>query len=102
MGYGRDIPPDTQNQIIEFIENAYVGNAAQAQAADAIDRELEKVATNPRLGASRPGGPFESRRIYRFGLNIGDEVREVEVAYKISEKSKVVVFSGFHEVKSPL
>lgn len=45
------MPPDTQNEIEEFRENYFIGRASQMAAVDALDREAEKLAANPTLGA---------------------------------------------------
>src|SRR2546427_958748 len=99
MAYGHTLPPDTQNEIQGFIEDNYIGLASMMAAATAVDIEIAKVTANPTLGASVPGGPFESRRIHRFVIAVGDHRRTVELAYKINHKESRIVFSGFQEIK---
>jgi len=97
MVYEPVLPPDTANEIAEFIQNRYVGQAAQMAAADAIEREMIKITANPALGAPGYGGPFESRRIYPFTIEVGDTSRTVEFVYRVTSRPSVV-FAGFREV----
>jgi len=99
MVYETVLPPDTQNQIEEFLEERYVGHAATMLAIDAIDQEIEKLAVNPTLGAVPRGTPFETRRIHRFRISVGDQTRTVEFMYWINRKRPSIVFSGFREVR---
>ena len=97
MAYEPILPNDTANEITEFIQDRYVGAASQMAAADAIESEIAKVVANPSLGAPVYGGPFESRRIHRFTIEVTETTRTVEFAYKINP-GQSVVFSGFREV----
>ena len=99
MAYEQVLPSDTANEITDFIENRYVGAASQMAAADAIEGEMSKIAANPTLGAPVYGGPFESRRIHRFTIEVADSTRTVELIYKVSPRPSVV-FSGFREVST--
>ncbi|HEV8381200.1 MAG TPA: hypothetical protein VGQ29_06440 [Gemmatimonadales bacterium] len=98
MAYEQVLPPDTANEIRDFVIERYVGAASQMAAADAIEREMGKVASNPTLGAAVPGGPFESRRIHRFSVVVANQARTAELAYRVNQKSETVVFSGFREI----
>ena len=97
MAYEPVLPPDTANEITEFIRNRYVGQASEMAAADAIEREIQKITANPALGVPGYGGPFESRRIYQFNVQVGDSIRTVELVYRVTTRPSVV-FSGFREV----
>lgn len=101
MAFEIVLPRDTQNEIEEFITERYVGLAAQLAGADAIEREMEKVAANPTLGTVPIGTPFETRRIHRFAITVGDTTRLAEVLYFVRTKAEKVIFYGFHEVTPP-
>lgn len=97
MAYVIVLPPDTQTSIEEFIETEYSAPSEQTEAAKYIQRELDYLTTNPMLGTSPPGGPFESRRIYQFLIPLSVTGRtKAEFAYKILEQDRLIVISGFH------
>jgi hypothetical protein len=81
MAFEIVLPPDTQNEIEEFVENYFIGRASQMAAVDALDREVEKLAANPTLGAVPMGTPLENRRIHRFTMTVGDDSQTVEYLY---------------------
>jgi len=95
MSFELRFPPDTRTEIADYVAGRYESRQLQEAATDAILAELEKLATNPGLGSARYGGPFESRLIYRFGVNVDGTTRYVEAAYKVHKKDRVVVVSGF-------
>ena len=99
MAYEIVLPPDTQNEIEEFIEDRYIGQAAQMAAVDAVDHEIEKLAINPTLGAVPRGTPFQTRRVHRFRCTVGDVTRMAEIMYRINKKNETIVLSGFREVR---
>lgn len=99
MVYETVLPPDTQNEIEEFLEERYVGHAATMQAVDEIEREIEKLAANPTLGAVPRGTPFETRRIHRFKVDVADNSRTVEFMYCVNKNRPSIVFSGFREIR---
>lgn len=86
------LPLDTQNEIEEFIVDHYVGLASQLAAAGAIDDETEKLAANPTLGTVPIGTPFETRRIHRFTIAVGDKTRVVELLYFLNNRAQRIVF----------
>lgn len=43
MAYATVLPPDTQNEIAEFIEERYVGHATSMQVVDAIEQEIQQA-----------------------------------------------------------
>lgn len=99
MSYELRFPPDTRIEIASYIEDRFQGKRSQEAAADAILAELEKLETNPGLGSSRPGGPFENRPIYRFAIHGVDGVAHyIEVAYKVHKKDRIIVISGFRPI----
>lgn len=89
MSYEVVLPPDTQNEIVAFVEDNYVGRAEQFAAADAIEAELQKLSTVAIRG----------RSAVRFTVTVGDRPpRTVEAAYKVLEADKLVVIFGFSRV----
>lgn len=95
MSFELRFPPDTRTEIADYVAERFEGRQLQEAATEAILAELEKLATNPGLGSARYGGPFESRLIYRFGINVGSATRYVEAAYKVHRKDRIIVVSGF-------
>ncbi len=103
MPYEIELPRDTQNEIEEFIQRRYLGQAAELAAVDALATEMDNLAANPGLGAVPVGTPFDRRRIHRFKLVVGDTLRLVELIYRVSHENRTIVFHGFREVPtSPL
>ncbi len=98
MSYELRLPPDTQREIEAYIANRFGGAEAQLAAWNEIERELEKLAANPWLGTTYPGGPFERRPIYRFVIHPDGTKRYLQVVYKVHEADQVVVISGFQPV----
>lgn len=98
MAFEIVLPPDTQNEIEEFIENCFIGRASQMAAVDALDREAEKLAANPTLGAAPLGTPLENRRIHRFGMTVGDESHTVEYLYHLNKSAERITLYGFRRV----
>ncbi len=54
-------------QIKAYLSNV-PGDVLGVTAALELRREFHKLAANPGLGTARIGGPFETRRVYRFRL----------------------------------
>lgn len=75
MSYELRLPPDTQNEIREFIISRYTDAASQQAAFRVIEQELTKLSVNPALGRRHYGGPFESSPVYRFGVRVDDTTR---------------------------
>lgn len=98
MSYELVLPPDTQSEIADFILNEFVGDAEQTAAAKAVELELEKLATNPKLGTSPPG-PFEGRPIYRFTVTVGTKQMTAQATYKVHEQDRLIVIIGFGRVR---
>jgi hypothetical protein len=49
------------------------------------------------LGTSVPGGPFESRKIYRFLIPLSASGRTTaEFAYTLLQQDELIVIAGFH------
>lgn len=96
MNYELRLPPDTQNEIREYLNERFGENLADYLAAlAAILGELEKLAVNPGLGSVHYGGPFESRPTYPFSFTAGGVTRVVKVVYSVLKADRVVVISGF-------
>jgi plasmid stabilization system protein ParE len=95
MAYELRLPPDTQNEIRDYVLKRFDTPELQRAAIDAIERELGKLAVNPGLGTARPGGPFEHRPIYRFGFELEGVTRYVQVTYKVHKKDAIIVIAGF-------
>lgn len=98
MAFEIILPQDTQNEITSFIEDHYIGRATQMAVADAVDEEFAKLQVNPTLGAVPVGTPFETRRIHRFNITVGDRSHIVELAYKINRISSTITLVGFRWV----
>ena len=98
MDYEVVLPPDTQHEIDDFIEQSYVSRASALAAADALDAETSKLAANPTLGAAPLGTPLESRRVHRFRLVVDDSVRTVEFLYCIRKATQRIILTGFRLV----
>jgi len=98
MAFEIVLPLDTQNEITAFVEDHYIGRAAQLAVADAIEEEFAKLAANPTLGAVPVGTPFETRRIHRVVIAIGDVVNTVELLYRINRASSTIVVHGCRRV----
>ena len=98
MAYELRLPPDTRNEIVAFVFDRFATGGLQLAAVDAIEAELNKLAVNPGLGTTRPGGPFETRPIYRFKINVDSTDRYLQVVYKVHRKDGVVVITGFSPV----
>jgi plasmid stabilization system protein ParE len=99
MNYELRLPPDTRNEIRDYLNDRFGNDTQRLAALAAITQELEKLAVNPALGSSHPGGPFESRRIYRFSIAIGGVTRYVQVAYAVRSEARVIVVSGFAPIQ---
>lgn len=100
MAYEIVLPHDTQTDITEFVETRYIGKVAQLAVTNIIEAEVKKLAANPMLGASIPGGPFETRRIHQFLILLSETDRiAAEFAYSVHKKDGVVVISGFRAVQ---
>jgi hypothetical protein len=99
MNYELRLPPDTRHEIRDYVNSRLADDAARLAALAAIQQELEKLAVNPALGISHPGGPFESRRIYRFSIVIGGTIRYLQVAYGVLREARMVVISGFAPIE---
>jgi hypothetical protein len=96
MAYEIVLPPDTRAEIEEFIEAEYSNQTEQLEALRYIEREVAYLKTNPMLGTSVPGGPFESRRIYRFLVPLSATGRTTaEFAYTVLQQDGLIVISGF-------
>ena len=95
MNYELRLPPDTQNEIRDYLDSRFTDSAERSAAITAIDRELKKLEVNPALGIGYPGGPFEARRIYRFSIVVGGITRSLQVAYAVRRETHVIVISGF-------
>lgn len=98
MTYELRLPPDTQNEIRAFVITRYAGPHLQQAALAAIEGELSKLAVNPHLGRVTYGGPFETRPIYRFLIDVDGVKRHVQVVYKLLKSDGVLVVSGFSPV----
>ena len=98
MAFEIVLPPDTQNEIEEFVENYFIGRASQMAAVDALDREVEKLAANPTLGAVPMGTPLENRRIHRFTMTVGDDSQTVEYLYYLNKSVGRITLYGFRRV----
>lgn len=94
MTYELRLPPDTQNEIRDFIVSRYAGPHPQRAALAVIEGELSKLAVNPRLGRVTYGGPFETRPIYRFLIDVDGVNRYVQVVYKLLKSDRVWSFRG--------
>ncbi|MGQ0713798.1 MAG: hypothetical protein ACT4PJ_08695 [Gemmatimonadaceae bacterium] len=99
MSYELRLPPDTRNEIREYLNDRFHDDAERLAALAAIAQELEKLSINPALGSSHPGGPFETRRIYRFSLVADRVTRYVQVAYAVREEARLIVISGFSPIE---
>lgn len=89
MSYEVVLPPDTQNEIVAFVEDNYVGRAEQLAAADAIETELLRLSSVTVRG----------RSALKFTVAVGDRPpRVVEATYKVLEVDKLVVVFGFARV----
>ena len=97
MAYVIILPEDTQNEIDEFLEARCENIDIMVQVASIIDREMDKIAGNPTLGAVRRGTPFGKRRIHRFQIQMSGQLRTAELAYRINDESHSITFSGFEE-----
>lgn len=96
MIYELRLPPDTQNEIREYLNERFGDNLTDHLAAlAAILKELEKLAVNPGLGSVYYGGPFETRPTYSFSLTVGEVTRVVKVVYSVLKADRVVVITGF-------
>lgn len=62
---------------------------------------MEKLAANPTLGTIPIGTPFESRRIHRFSIAVGDAARVVGLMYFLNNRAERIVFHGFRGVPPP-
>jgi|CXWL01.1.fsa_nt_gi hypothetical protein len=91
-------PHDTEKQIFEFVGDNYVGRATQDAALDAIDAHIELLCLNPTLGATPVGTPFETRRVYRFQIEVAESVQTVEFMYKINRVNQTLSLLGFRRV----
>jgi hypothetical protein len=98
MAFEFVLPPDTQTEIEEFVENYFIGRASQMAAVDALDREAEKLAANPTLGAVPMGTPLENRRIHRFNMTVGDASHTVEYLYYLNKSAERITLYGFRRV----
>lgn len=92
------LPHDTQNEMEEFVTDHFIGQASQLAAADALDAEMEKLAANPTLGAAPFGTPFESRRVHRFSMTIGDRPHTLEFLYRLHKSAGRIVIHGFRRI----
>lgn len=101
MAFEIELPPDTQNEILSFVEDHFVGNAAQVAAVDVIVEEFAKLRANPGLGAVPRGTPFESRRLHRFVIGVGEVQHLVELLYKVNHARSSLVLTGFRRVLPP-
>lgn len=99
MPYELRLPPDTQNEIRGFITSRYHNLSHQEEALAVIERELTKLSVNPALGRTIRGGPFETRPIYRFVVDVDGVKRHVRVVYKVLKPDNVLVVSGFSSVE---
>ena len=99
MSYELRLPPDTQAEITDYLRARTASLEEQAEATEAILAELRKLEVNPRLGAPHFGGPFESRRIHRFRIDLQGVTRDLQVVYKVHEADRIVVVSGFSPVQ---
>jgi hypothetical protein len=91
-------PPDTQNEIETFIVDYFIGQASQIAAVDALEIEVEKVRANPTLGIPPAGTPFQTRRLHRFVIRVGDVAETVEFGYHINPKTLSLVIHEFHRI----
>ena len=98
MAFEIVLPPDTQNEVDEFIARRCSSRDQESAVVGALDEELGKLAANPTLGAVPIGTPFETRRIHRFTILVGDTVRTVEFIYSVRKEAERLVISGFREV----
>lgn len=98
MAFEIVLPRDTQNEIEEFLEEYFVGRATKMAVVDALDREAEKLAANPTLGAVRIGTPLEKRRIHRFNITVGDYTHTIEFLYYLNAAVERITLYGFRRV----
>ncbi len=98
MPYELRLPPDVQAEIGAYLTDRVTSPEERGEVADAIFTELRKLEVNPLLGIPDYGGPFESRRIYRFRFTIGGTVRDLQVVYKILDADGIVIVAGFSPV----
>lgn len=98
MAFEAVLPRDAQNEIEEFIEECFVGRATKLAAIDALDREVEKLAANPTLGAVPLGTPLETRRIHRFSITVGDQAHTVEYLYYLNKAAERITLYSFRRL----
>jgi len=95
MAYAVVLPRDTQTDIDEIVEGQFVGKLGQLAGVDAIEQELQHLATNPTLGAVVFGGPYESRRIYKCSIRVdGYRPVELEFAYRLNAHKQQITISS--------
>jgi plasmid stabilization system protein ParE len=90
MPYELRLAPPAQRDISEYIGNRF--ETGQIEALEAIQRELRKLATSPRLG-SIPPGAF-GRPIYRLRIIVEDTTYYIQAVYCYSEDEKAIVITG--------
>lgn len=98
MAFEIVLPRDTQNEIDEFVETLFVDRDTKMAAANALEREADKLAANPTLGAVPIGSPLERRRIYRFSIAVGDDKYTVEYLYYLNEIAERITVYGFRRI----
>jgi hypothetical protein len=100
MSYELSLPRDPSSDIVAFLKEVVAAGGSRAIATNAILDELLKLQVNPRLGSRYFGGPFERRLFYRFRLTIGATVYNLQFAYRLNEKDRLITISGFSRVES--
>lgn len=93
MSYALVLPPDTSRQIETYLKTVEAGGPRAAVCNGILD-QLNIIRKNPKLGAPVYGGPFESRRLLRFVVDLSTEKHDLQFLYKINEADRCVIVSG--------
>jgi len=88
--------PEVKDQVSRFLRERYGTPYARKAAADSVHAAFQKLAANPRL-ASGPPGPFETRPIYRFEIDVDGVVSEAQLVFFYAEDENHLVGIIFGE-----